>query len=217
MTSPLILSATDPHAITLAAQLIQAGELIVFPTDTVYGIGCDPYNRQAVEQLHEAKQRSLDKGIPVLVADLANLERMVAEVPAQALPLIQQFMPGSLTLILPKKPDLPPNLSPNDGIAIRIPGSVITRNLLQMAGGAIATSSANLSGQPAARTAQEARSQLGEKVALILDGGNSPQEMASTIVDCRQPVLRLIRLGPISLADLSPFFSPTHTTVEPRS
>lgn len=209
MTSPLILSATDPHAITLAAQLVQAGELIVFPTDTVYGIGCDPYNGQAVERLHEAKQRSLDKGIPVLVADLANLKRMVAEVPAHALPLIQRFMPGSLTLILPKKSDLPPNLSPNDGIAIRIPGSAITRNLLQIAGGAIATSSANLSGQPAARTAQEALSQLGEKVALILDGGNSPQEMASTIVDCRQPVLRLIRLGPISLADLSPFFSPT--------
>lgn len=209
MTSPLILSATDPHAITLAAQLVQAGELIVFPTDTVYGIGCDPYNGQAVERLHEAKQRSLDKGIPVLVADLANLKRMVAEVPAHALPLIQRFMPGSLTLILPKKSDLPPNLSPNDGIAIRIPGSAITRNLLQIAGGAIATSSANLSGQPAARTAQEALSQLGEKVALILDGGNSPQEMASTIVDCRQPSLRLIRLGPISLADLSPFFSPT--------
>lgn len=206
MTLPPILPANSPNAIAQAAQLIRDGQLVVFPTDTVYGVGCDPCNQQAIDRLHEAKQRSLDKGIPVLVADLVDLERVVAEMPAFTLPLIHQFMPGALTLILPKRSDLPANLSPNNGIAVRIPNASTTRALIRSAGGAIATTSANLSGQPSARTAHEALAQFGTNVALILDGGTSPQEVASTILDCRQMPPHLVRLGPISLTDLLPFF-----------
>ncbi|MCA9937810.1 MAG: threonylcarbamoyl-AMP synthase [Anaerolineales bacterium] len=201
------LPADDAGAVALAAAALNAGNLVVFPTDTVYGVGADPFSEAAIARLYMAKQRPADKGIPVLIADLADLARVVAEMPAFIPPLIAQFWPGPLTLVLPKKPGLPPNLSPTDTIAVRMPDHPAARAFIRAAGGAIAASSANRSTHPPARSAAAALAAFNHLAAIILDGGPSPQEIASTIIDCTTVPPRLLRQGPISTETIMPFLS----------
>lgn len=193
------LSVTDAAAIPLAVTELHAGNLVIFPTDTVYGIGADAFSTAAIDRLYAVKQRAVDKGIPLLIADPDDMWRVVRHAPPFVSNLIAQFWPGALTLILPKKTRLPPNLSPNDGVAVRMPDNAAARALIRAAGGVIAASSANRSGQPPARSAAMALADLGDLVAAILDGGPSPQEQASTILDCTTDPPRLLRQGPISL------------------
>jgi L-threonylcarbamoyladenylate synthase len=190
----------------LAAQYIEQGELVVFPTDTVYGIGTTPYHAGAIDRLYEAKERPTDKGIPVLIADMHHLDRVAAggwqAMPHYARRLAEAFWPGSLTLILPKSPALAQNISDNDNVAVRLIDHDLSRAMIRAAGGAVAATSANLSAKPPARTAAEAMLAFRGKVALILDGGLSPQKVASTIIDCTGPRPRLLRRGPIELEAL---------------
>ena len=198
-TTALCLPVTDADAIALAVAELRAGKLIIFPTDTVYGVGADPFSEAAINRLYTVKRRAVDKGIPVLIADADDLKQLVSHVPPLAAALIEQFWPGALTLILPKKAGLPANLSPNDGVAVRMPDNGATRAFIRAAGGAVATSSANRSGQPPARSAAKALADLGRFVHVALDGGLSPQERASTILDCTSDPPRLLRPGPVSL------------------
>lgn len=193
---------TDPAAIPLAVAELHAGKLIVFPTDTVYGIGADAFSEAAINRLYAVKQRAADKGIPVLIADPDDLQQVVCDMPPLVSTLIAQFWPGALTLILPKKVGLPPNLSPNDGVAVRMPDNDAARAFIRAAGGIVAASSANRSGQPPARSATMALTDLGRLVAVVLDGGPSSQEQASTILDCTSDPPRLLRQGPVSLDTL---------------
>ena len=200
MTQPTkILNAADPTAITQAAEAIKQGDLVVFPTDTLYGVGVDAFSETAVAKLYAAKKRPFSKGIPILLADIDDLNKVVASVPHTARAYIEQYWPGPLTLILPKADHLPANISPNQGIAVRIPDHSDGRAFIRAAGGALATSSANLSGQPPATTANQALAQLNGMATIILDAGPSPQQVASTIIDCTGPTLTIVRQGPLPI------------------
>jgi L-threonylcarbamoyladenylate synthase len=192
-----LLDANNPDAISETAVYLQQGHLVIFPTDTVYGIGAAAYNFAAIDRLYAAKQRPSVKAIPILLADMADIWRVTTAIPAIAQGYMQQFWPGPLTLIVPKHPDLPANISDNAGIAVRIPACDVARAIIRAAGGAVATSSANLSGQPPAQTAQDAMAQLGEWVTAVLDNGPSPGGIASTIIDCTGATPKLVRPGPI--------------------
>lgn len=191
-----------PAAIIEAAACLHRGLPVVFPTDTVYGVGVMPFDEAAIERLYAVKGRPADKGIPILLSDPIHLERVARMVPPVAQSLIERFWPGPLTLIVPRAPGLPELISPNDTIAVRIPDHEVARALIREAGGAVATSSANLSGQEPAHTGEAAMAALQGLVAAVLDDGPSPGSRPSTIVDCTsmQPVV--LREGPLSAADL---------------
>jgi L-threonylcarbamoyladenylate synthase len=198
-----LLNADQTGAIEEAARLLKSGHLIAFPTDTLYGVGADILNAQAIQQLYVAKGRSLKKGIPVLLSDIGKLEDIVRQTPDFALSLAQKYWPGPLTLILPKQDHIPGIISPDDNVAVRVPDNDVARKFIRSSGGAVATSSANRSGEPPALNAQEALAALGDSIAAVLDGGRVVLGVASTIVDCTISPPRILREGPLSSEDLS--------------
>lgn len=197
--------ASEPQAIAETAAAIKRGELVVFPTDTVYGIGTNAFDEDAILCLYTIKRRSLGKGIPILLSDLIYLEKVASSIPAIARELMERFWPGPLTLIVPRHANLPRSVSDNDGVAVRIPDCDLTRAVIRAAGGAVATSSANLSGHAPAQSAEQAFMELTEDVSIVLDGGPSDQPMASTIIDCRGARPRILRQGPIKAVELKLF------------
>lgn len=197
-----LLDANDPTAIEEAAAWLRRGYPVVFPTDTVYGVGVTPFDAAAIEWLYAVKGRPASKGIPILLADAADLESVAAAVPPAARALVDRFWPGPLTLVVPRRPDLPEGLSPDDTIAVRLPAHEVARAVIRLAGGAAATSSANRSGHEPALSGAAAEAALGGYVAAILDGGPSPGGVASTVVDCTGARPVITRPGPLSAADL---------------
>ena len=193
-----LLPADLPGAITQAAAEARAGNLIVIPTDTLYGLACDAFNAEAIRMVYAAKQRPFSKPIPVLLADSSDLQRVVRTIPAVAQTFINQYWPGPLTLLLPKHPDLPAEISNNDSVAVRIPNNRVGRDIIRAAGGALAVTSANLSGQEPADTAVDALNKLAGWVTAVVDDGPSPHAEASTILDCTGHELKILREGPIS-------------------
>lgn len=201
-TKTQLIPADAPGAIDRAAAWVRQGRLVALPTDTVYGVGCAAFDEAAIRRLYAVKQRPYHKAIPILLADLADLTAVTAHVPPLAQALIQRYWPGPLTIILPKHPALPAVISPNEGIAVRIPDQAVARALIRAAGGAMAVTSANRSGQPPAQTAGQAAAYLGDGVTAVLDDGPAPMGQASTIVACTGDDLRLIRSGPLSWAEI---------------
>ena len=197
-----LLRSNEPDAVRRFATFAKAGELIIMPTDTVYGIGCDAFNEEAVAKLYEAKQRPYNKAIPILLAEVNQLHRVVTHIPDEARDLIRRFWPGSLTIILPKNPDLPANISPDNTVAVRIPDHALTRSIIRMTGGAMAVTSANLSGEDAAVNGDEAMRIFNGIVAAVLDDGPSRQGVASTVVDCSGATVKVLREGLITKRDL---------------
>lgn len=196
---PALQLSTSNSDIKQAANLLKQGEIIVFPTDTVYGIGVNAFDANAIENLYDAKMRPREKGIPILISDIDCLPNViVGTLDPRIQILLDQHWPGPLTLILPRHPDLPANISPNDGIAIRIPNNDVARTLIRQASGALATSSANISSNEPATNAQMAFDALNERVAAVIDGGSAPHSQPSTIIDCRFDPPRLVRPGPIA-------------------
>lgn len=197
-----LLRSGDPASIAEAAAWLSRGYPVVFPTDTVYGVGVIPYEEAAIERLYAVKERPAAKGIPILLSEAADLARVARSIPPTAQALIDRFWPGPLTIIVPRRPDLPDVISPNDTIAVRIPAHAIARDLIRQAGGAVATTSANLSGHEPAHSGAAAFAALRGRVAAVLDDGPSPGDRASTIVDCTGARPVLVREGPLSAADL---------------
>ncbi|HAE85246.1 MAG TPA: threonylcarbamoyl-AMP synthase [Anaerolineaceae bacterium] len=197
----LILPITDPQALPLSQAYIQAGKLIVFPTDTLYGLACDPANPAALRSVYAAKCRSTLKALPVLIGAFTQLDQVVQRVPPQARRLMERFWPGALTLVLPKQAHLPSELTPYPGLAVRMPDHPFTLQLLQ-ALGPLAVTSANLSDQANPQTAQEVFAQLASRVDLILDGGKLKIGQASTVIDCTGAEPALLRAGPIPFETL---------------
>lgn len=197
-----ILDGKQSGAIAEAAASIKSGLLVAFPTDTLYGVGALFSDPAAINQIFLAKGRPAEKGIPVLVADAEDVWQVVESVTDEAAYLIERHWPGPLTLILPRREGLPANLTPNDTVAVRMPDNAIAREFIRAAGGALATTSANLSGQPAALSAEEALAALGSHVAIILDGGTVDHGIGSTIVDCTSQPIRIVREGPIKAEEL---------------
>lgn len=197
----LRLDAADPAAIAVAAEYLRLGLTVVFPTDTVYGVGVI-LSVVAIERLYAVKGRPAQKGIPVLLADAADVAQVAGRLSPTTTALMSRFWPGPLTLIVPRRPSLPDNISPNDTVAVRVPDHALARALIRAAGGAVATTSANISGRPAARSADEAMAALAGRVAAVLDDGLSPGGRASTIVDCTSRPPIILRAGPLSAAEL---------------
>ena len=158
-------------------------ELVVFPTDTVYGLACDAFSHEGVQKLLDAKGRDRQSPPPVLIGNATALEGLAKDVPQLAKKLAETFWPGALTMILKAQPSLTWDLGETKGtVALRMPDHKIALALLQETG-PLAVSSANLTGEPAATTCQQAEQYLGNKVKVYLDGGASPKGEASTIVD----------------------------------
>lgn len=204
MLETAILATTDPQAIPAAMQILSAGGLVAFPTDTIYGVAGDPFNPDSLKKIYLAKQRPDEKALPVLIGSLAQLPRLVPSHSSEVEALARAFWPGPLTLVLPKHPDLPPELSAYTTVGVRMPEHPFTLALLRQTG-PLATTSANISGGPNPTTAQEVLAQLGGRIDLILDGGPTPGPTASTVVDVTTPNFRILREGPISLSDLNLF------------
>jgi L-threonylcarbamoyladenylate synthase len=196
-----IRSAHDPFGLTQALDILKLGGLVAFPTDTVYGLGALAFDRSAVESIYRVKDRLVEKAIPVLIGDIEDLAKVSVEIPEIALKLATRFWPGPLTLVIPKHPKLPDAVSSASTVGVRIPDHPVARALLRMAG-PMAVTSANLSGQPSPSTAQEVMTQLGGRIALILDGGTTSGGIPSTVVDCVGGELKILRAGPILLSEI---------------
>ena len=191
-----VISAAHPEAIALACEVIRSGGLIAFPTDTLYGLGCDPHLPTAIQKIYAAKGRSASKAIPVLISRADQLESLVSGLPEQSTRLMERWWPGALTLVLPKNPDLPPDLTPYPGLAVRMPDHPVALSLLDQTG-PLAVTSANLSDHENPQDAQGVLAQLDGVVDLILDGGSLLGGQASTIIDCMASEPKLLREGPI--------------------
>lgn len=197
------LSPDTDTGLDEAAAAVRDGQCIVLPTDTVYGIGADAFNRDAVQRLLDAKERGRDMPPPVLVAEPSMLRAVADEVPEAATALAKAFWPGALTLILRAQPKSGMELGETGGtVAVRVPDHDGARALLRRTG-PLAVSSANVHGQPPAVTAEEAQTQLGDRVAVYLDAGPAAGGVASTIVDFAAfPEGRILREGALSLEQL---------------
>lgn len=182
-----------------AANAAAAGHLVVLPTDTVYGIGADAFNAAAVRALLAAKGRGPDMPVPVLVGSWTTIEGLVMAVPPVARTLVEAFWPGGLSLVVEHAPSLQWDLGDAKGtVMLRMPLHPVAIDLLRLVG-PMAVSSANRSGHPPATTAADAHDQLGEQVAVYLDGGPSPIGVASTVVDVTGAVPRVLRVGAVPL------------------
>lgn len=196
-----ILPADDPLAIHRALAILRAGGLVAFPTDTVYGLGAQAFNQTAVESIYLAKDRPLEKAIPILIADVVDLDKVADAVPALALRLAVRFWPGPLTLVVPKHASLPAAVSATSTVGVRIPNHEVARALLRAAG-PMAVSSANLSGQDNPRTVGEVIRQLNGRIPLVLAGGETRGGIPSTVVDVTGAEPVILREGPITFEQI---------------
>jgi L-threonylcarbamoyladenylate synthase len=196
-----ILAAGEPGSLERAVQLLHAGQLVAFPTDTVYGVGAPAFDGAGVAAIYVAKERAPDKAIPVLIADEGDLARITAFVPDCARVLIARFWPGALTLVLPKRPNVPDIVSSDETVAVRIPDLELARAFLRLTG-PLAATSANRSGQPSPITAADVMAQLGGRIAAVLDGGPCPGGTPSTVVNCVASPPYIVREGALAGATL---------------
>ncbi len=197
----------EPHTrsdgLKAAASAVRSGRLVVLPTDTVYGIGADAFDEEAVRALLRAKNRGPDMPVGVLVGSWSTVDGLVLGLSQQARSLIEAFWPGDLSIVVPHAPSLQWNLGSTRGtVMLRMPLHPVALELLREVG-PMAVSSANVSGQPPAATAQQARDQLGESVAVYLDGGPSGDPVPSTIVDLTGDTPSLLREGAVSAEAVS--------------
>jgi len=188
-------------AIARALKVLKSGGIVALPTDTVYGLGALAFDNAAIESLYKAKDRPLEKAIPILIGDLSDLDKIGFDIPDMALRFASRFWPGPLTCVIPKKPTLPRAVSATSTVAVRIPNHPDALALLR-AVGPMAVTSANISGAQNPTSAREVYDQLNGRIPLILDGGETPGGIPSTLVDCAgaQPVI--LREGPITLENL---------------
>ena len=203
----LTVSTTPIHPMTpeswdQAREAIARGALVAFPTDTVYGVACDPRNVAAIERLYAVKGRVREKAIPLLLSSVRRIEEVARDVPDAARVLGDAFWPGGLTLIVPRAPGLPQELGGGATIAVRVPDHAELCAFLESCGGALATSSANLSGQPDALTAEQVVAYFGDLVNVIVDGGATRGGIPSTVVDCTPVTPAILREGAIPRAQI---------------
>ena len=194
-----------PETSTLkkAVEILKKGEVIALPTDTFYALGADGLNPEAIKKVYEIKGRDYKKPILLLISDRELLSSLVSEIPSVAEKLISYFWPGPLTIIFKASAEIPLVLmGEGDKIGIRIPDNRVIREISRLLRGPITGTSANLSGKPSPISAKEIISSIGEKVDLILDGGDAPGGKESTIIDVTTIPPRLIRRGKISVEEI---------------
>src|SRR3954452_727429 len=207
-TYPTSTDEERETAIEAAAQAVQRGALVVLPTDTVYGVGADAFDHDAVQALLDAKGRGREMPPPVLISSATTLDALATKLPPYVAALVRAFWPGPLTLVCQQQPSLTWDLGDARGtVAVRMPDHEVALALLERTG-PLAVSSANLSGLPAATEAAAAEGMLGESVEVVIDAGPSPASEASTILDVRGEVPDVLRAGALSAADLNAVVAP---------
>jgi len=192
---------TDLRNIKTASETVKRGGLVVYPTDTLYGLGCDPFNVKAVRRVFEVKG-DREKPLPILASDIHHVKK-IAHLTKEAEKVAQRFWPGPLTIVVPKKPALPRTVTCNtDSVGVRVPKHDSALQLIRLSGGLLVGTSANRTSGKPPKTAQEAAQQVGEEVDIVLDGGRVPLGVSSSVVDftCKEP--KLVRKGPIKLGDI---------------
>jgi tRNA threonylcarbamoyl adenosine modification protein (Sua5/YciO/YrdC/YwlC family) len=216
VTSERYPTGTDEEreaAVEAAALAVQQGELVVLPTDTVYGVGADAFDPEAVRGLLAAKGRGRDMPPPVLVSSATTLDALAVKVPGYARALVEEFWPGPLTLVCHQQSSLQWDLGDTRGtVAVRMPDHEVALAILERTG-PLAVSSANKTGSPAATDADQAIEMLGEDVAVVVDAGGSPGGEASTIVDVTGAQGRVLRQGALSLDQLNAVLEPLGVTL----
>jgi L-threonylcarbamoyladenylate synthase len=179
-----------------AVEIIKAGGIVAFPTDTVYGLGGDAFNSEVAERIYSVKQRPRSLPLPILVADSTQIDTVVDFTPEVARFLMKRFWPGGLTLVLPKGASLPEIISAgSDKVAIRIPNHVVPLILIHGLGAPIIGTSANISDKPSPVTAEEVEQQLGNEIDLIINMGRCPGGLESTVVDVTGETPVILRQG----------------------
>ncbi len=179
-----------------AGEILQRGGLVGFPTETVYGLGGNALDPEASRKIYAAKGRPSDNPLIIHIADLEALPRIVKEIPPKAALLAQQCWPGPLTMIFPKADIVPPETTGGlNTVAVRLPSNQIAREMIRQAGGYVAAPSANVSGRPSPTLAEHVIQDLGDRIEMIIDGGQVPIGLESTIVDCTEEIPMILRPG----------------------
>jgi len=186
-----------------AASVIQNGGLVAFPTETYYGLGADPFNEDALQQLFRVKQRSALKPVLVLIGSTDQLAMLTSSVPETARRLMDRFWPGPLTMVLPARPELSSILTGNTStVGVRLSPHPVAAAILQACGTPLTATSANKSGDDAAVSAAEVRAIFGNEVDLVVDGGKTPGRLGSTLIGFQKGQVQCIREGCIPFQDI---------------
>ncbi len=189
-----------------AVRTILAGKVVAFPTDTFYGLGADPFNLAAVSEIFRIKRRSYDRPLPLLVASLDQALDLTSDPPRLFFKLAERFWPGPLTIVVPASRQIPLKVTGNTGrVALRWPKAPLAVALIAAAARPLTGTSANLTEHPACSTASEVEAQIGDTLPLILDGGTTAGDMASTIVEVVGDRIRILRPGPVAESQLQEF------------
>jgi len=204
------VESPEPSLIRYAADQIRAGQVLGMPTDTFYGLAADPLNLRAVERVYEIKSRSRHKPLSLLIDSIDQAEELAKPLPEEFYQLARRFWPGPLTVIVKAASRLPLKVTANTGnVALRVPAAKIPLEVVRAAGIPVTATSANLSGASECTTAIAVRDQLQGRISIIVDGGTSPREVASTIVDLtdEEARWRVIREGAIPTVEISEYFA----------
>ena len=206
------ISSENPEAslVRYAADQIRAGEVLGMPTDTFYGLAADPFNLRAVDRVYEIKSRLRHKPLSLLIGSVDQAEELAQPLPEEFYTLARKYWPGPLTIIVKASSRLPLKVTANTGnVALRVPNAKIPLAVVQAAGIPITATSANLSGEAECTTAMAVRDQLEERISIIVDGGTSPRDIASTIIDLtdEESRWRILREGAIPRTQISEFFA----------
>ena len=200
-----------------ARTVLLAGGVVAYPTDTFYGLGVDPFNREAVNRIFELKGREKNKPLILLISSRVQLETMVKEITPAHSALIQKFWPGPLTLLFKPGSVIPENVSAGSNrIGIRQPGNTMTRNLISALGQPITAPSANLAGESPPITAKQVQQSFGNRVDLIIDGGTCQGGKPSTVVDAVETPVRLVRHGAIAFSEIEMALRDIAKTLHPE-
>ena len=190
--------APDPADIERAVALLREGQVIAYPTETIYGLGADVQDRKAVKRIYDLKARDYGLPISILVADLRMLRDVVNDVPDRALLLMRKFWPGPLTILFPASQIIPKGLVTNTGkVGVRISSHPVASALVEQFGRPMTTTSANLSGFPPSLSVKHVHKYFGDKLPCIIDGGECEPSRGSTVVDMSDETMRIIRDGTI--------------------
>ena len=208
----LKINRENPEAslIQYAADQIRAGQVLGMPTDTFYGLAADPFNLRAVDRVYDIKSRSRHKPLSLLIESVDQAEDLARPLPEEFYKLSRRFWPGPLTIIVRAASRLPLKVTANTGnVALRVPNANIPLAVVKAAGIPVTATSANLSGEAECTTADAVRAQLQDRIGLIVDGGTSPREISSTIVDLtdEEARWRIMREGAIAATEIFEFFA----------
>lgn len=199
----------DPRMVSYVAEQIKKGQVVGMPTDTFYGLAADPLNLRAVDLIYDVKSRSRHKPLSLLIESVEQAEYLARPLPDVFYHITRKFWPGPLTIIVKASSRLPLKVTANTGnVALRVPAARIPVEIIRAAGVPVTATSANISGASECTTADGVRQQLGSKIGLIVDGGTSPREVASTILDMSvMGKVTVLRHGAIPENELSEFLN----------